>query len=939
MNKIIKSFLLFSALILISLSSCNFNNKENSSETIVSIYIEEPFLTAGRTASVILPKNVWYEVSAKGKNGGQQEEIAGVQDEGTQDYSVKLPKGASGSWTFYVEGFDSNDTSSRKKILEGQKETEVRSGERYDLSIPVNFINNYNERGSVDLVIDVSETGITSLMIEDAKYKEFKEKYPTKNGFINIKEDSISACTHNVDLLFYKDDVLICKIPNESINVRQDMTTKTWIKSGKSEYLFEIEDEPELLSEDVESEVFIPTDRYNPVKAEFKITKAYIYNKMNNFCYVSSTSGNDKNTGSKQAPLATLQQAIKRSVALGEEYPVTDKKETFTIYIDGAINPGELPADFDGNNTTIIVQKAPTATAYEIKNEIKLYNKMDISFKGITINSLNIAGTNVSISDNCMVKGKLTLSENANLKFSSSTLGTDEAESTVTVTNSSLDFAKEQKNKNIFIKEFTADNSTINIANSKISGDEGCIIINNGSSITMDSSEINVAGNAKGPGVSIKDSSSTITNSTITGNSLVFSKCKSVKVVSSTLTPKTSVSFESTPNVLISAGAVCSPKIDITGSTFKTEQNEDDSTTNLFTGTISITDSDVQFVYCDIGTGFTDARADLLETDLSVKNSNFSATEVSFGNERNSDSQNNFNTFEFINCKSEDNIIEDSPIYLKGIAPKITNTNITFKYLEIIYTNGKGYLKIDNTDSASKDCEVYFVDAINYGHLEVTPTANVYLEGLSPVEGTVYLTDDAIINVSDIAEDYKDWISGTYFATIFHSNPIWSRPVVYTEGASISLFTFKIITPGVSLSKSGDCFIISHLGSSSSKYLLYQEIQTEVDYQITTEKEKIGSIISKENARKYKVYFGVQSGNQITSPSQAITYLIYNKDGENIAAFSGLNSDKKASNEGINLTDLLPLEAFEAEEYSFDLKVLVDVAGSTYYQVFPLTIK
>lgn len=429
MRKITSKTLLISSFLfsfIFTLSACKNSvapEEETTSDSCqCTIYIETP----SKTATPVLPDNIWYTLIAA------QEPIAPDYDEnevlkpaliedgveyklesnhpGTNYYVMDLKH--NGTWYFYIEGYTSStERNKSNRILVGSTSGEAK-GKHYYVSLKVDFLPGGN--GVVNLPIDVSETNIDKLKITNAGDGVLNGTYNRNDSDkIIISAENIPAGAYPATLTFYKDDVIIFRIQNETINVKDNMVTDAWIYSEHCDYL-----EPQEITHSTDDSAFPSDERTITDTAKFKITPEYLHKRCNTFCYVSK-NGTDSNIGSKLKPFSSLQPAFKHIVALNENFYRINEKETFTIYIDGLLEDDDI--DYYVPETTnplsVIITPEPSNTGTcETKGHLKFAENYNITIdagatsddakKRFKFNDI-VTHSPISI-NNCTIQGDLT---------------------------------------------------------------------------------------------------------------------------------------------------------------------------------------------------------------------------------------------------------------------------------------------------------------------------------------------------------------------------------------------------------------------------------------------------------------------------------------------------------------------------------------------------
>ena len=198
--------------------------------------------SAERTASPDLPASITYELVATSSStsttykSNHSDAQAGDNFVADQKYMLKLP---AGNWQITATGKNSENY----EILSGtSRPFEVAADGKYTEVVPVYFIAN-SGTGSIDLSITTTGTNIAQLVISgtgDGDEKPVLDgEYNVVNGTIRINKTSIPSGTYHPTLTFYNSENTIVTIIKETFNIRKNMTTNKWFKSGKALYLQE----------------------------------------------------------------------------------------------------------------------------------------------------------------------------------------------------------------------------------------------------------------------------------------------------------------------------------------------------------------------------------------------------------------------------------------------------------------------------------------------------------------------------------------------------------------------------------------------------------------------------------------------------------------------------------------------------------------------------
>ena len=333
-------------IIISVFTSCSFGASKRglplikSQAAFITVFVQEPFnsLTAIQNRSVVpsLPENntIEYEITA---TCGEKTIHQNQPVSGNNIFRLEIEPGL---WEVQVTGNKSEAHSSQssqssqwqlnEEILFGQDTVFVDEYGNYDVTIPVYFIEAGS--GNVQLEIDVTETFIDKLKLCGTNTNLDKEYYRESDGIIHINEASIPAGTYSAVLSFYQNlgdetspnYALVISL-QEKLNVRKNLISNSWKKSGDTIYLLE--------EQNTEGDT----------KTKFVLTNQIITELVNSSFFVSSADENqrklnfsetipaDSNAGSWLDPFVTLQAAINKIIAVDNN---SSNSIPYTIYVD-----------------------------------------------------------------------------------------------------------------------------------------------------------------------------------------------------------------------------------------------------------------------------------------------------------------------------------------------------------------------------------------------------------------------------------------------------------------------------------------------------------------------------------------------------------------------------------------------------------------------------
>nr|MCR4714298.1 hypothetical protein [Treponemataceae bacterium] len=214
--------------------------------------------------------------------------VSGTADTTNNTFSIPLELGK--IWTIKVE-LQKKETgdSDYVKVMEGSYTfpaalTEVNT----EISIEINPCITAGKTGAIALYFAPAEGLYDTVSVEIGNVAQ-RTAWNTASPSVNaggISASSIKSGVYSVVINFYKDDILVYSTLQE-INVFDDMTTNRWIDGGTQN---------------------------TPISGgNFVLTESLInYFKYTNYFVASATNtpaGNNGNSGSPYAPLATISEA------------------------------------------------------------------------------------------------------------------------------------------------------------------------------------------------------------------------------------------------------------------------------------------------------------------------------------------------------------------------------------------------------------------------------------------------------------------------------------------------------------------------------------------------------------------------------------------------------------------------------------------------------
>lgn len=362
-------------------------------------------LASERTATPVLPSSITYSLTAteilNGSTTSTPRSYTSNHSETQADstfpvekkYMLKLPEGR---WKITATGKNADS----QEILSGTgREFDVAADGKYTEIVPVYFIAN-NGTGSINLSITTTgtntttDTNIDHLVISGTgngdEQPVLDKTYPVVNGVISINATSIPAGTYHPTLTFYNSDDTIVTIIKETFNIRKNMTTDKWFKSGYALYLKE------------------KTGTPYPREADFILTQTIIDTLENDTFYVKGTgaestlisgTGNDEeNDGTRVAPYRTLNAALARINELNNDnydanYTAanTHERKSFTIFCDGNIGTEAIPLTIQPqHNLTLTIERIEDSSSSTITTSLFTFGGNQPT--NVTIKDINLKG-------------------------------------------------------------------------------------------------------------------------------------------------------------------------------------------------------------------------------------------------------------------------------------------------------------------------------------------------------------------------------------------------------------------------------------------------------------------------------------------------------------------------------------------------------------------
>ncbi len=331
-------------------SACSFGASKRELPALkpqaafITVSVQEPFspLTAIQIRSAVpslsADNAIEYNITATygEKSVTQNQPVAG-----NTIFRLEIEPG---QWEVQVTGKKSETQTSQAsqtsqssqvndEILFGQQTVFVDEYGNYDVTIPVYFIE--SGTGNVQLEIDVKETDIERLLLCGTNTNLDKEYFRDSEGNIHINESDIPAGTYSAVLSFYQNIgndltpnyALVISL-QEKFNVRKNLITDSWKKSGDTFYLIEQQN-----ADNTETKFVLTNDIITElVNSSYFVSSAEENQRKLNY---SETIPADSNAGSWLDPFVTLQAAINKIIAVNNN---SSNSIPYTIYVDGPVD-------------------------------------------------------------------------------------------------------------------------------------------------------------------------------------------------------------------------------------------------------------------------------------------------------------------------------------------------------------------------------------------------------------------------------------------------------------------------------------------------------------------------------------------------------------------------------------------------------------------------
>lgn len=379
------------------LTGCSFNQQNlKGKKACISIAIAEPEKNGWQTRAAIpsLGENEEINFSVSAISGEKTVTTANPFER--NKYLLEIDEG---NWQLQVYGFKE---TVENPIFYGEKRISVQDNGFYEAEIPVYFIQQGS--GNVCLEINVKETEISKLKIGGTNSSLDDEYYPDADGIIKIHKENVPANTYNSVLNFYsfinEENIQLLSL-QEKINVRQNATTNTWIKSGNTPYFRTIDQKTEfILTADIISKI---------------INTTFYICSQNSSRNLLPNPPHDENSGSWFAPFETIQAAINKIQGIAKN---TENQTEYTIYIDGPVT----------NQNCILQETESTDLSITLKPYKDENGNCNASLSGVDSTDSNGAslltitkGATITLSD-LSLSGNIQILENGNLIFQGDTI-------------------------------------------------------------------------------------------------------------------------------------------------------------------------------------------------------------------------------------------------------------------------------------------------------------------------------------------------------------------------------------------------------------------------------------------------------------------------------------------------------------------------------------
>lgn len=421
------NIILFSCLSVCSLSfsACNLfsgqqtaqelQNNENDNYATISVTINnnEFAINSGesantRTATPVLPDKITYSLTAEGTKTGETKttkvnfnsSVAQSDPDfiPANKYMLQLP---AGTWVISVDG----KNASNQSILEGtSEELQVEANGWYAMTVPVFFKLSSSGKGRVNLVIKTTGTNIHHVVISGTGQALLDKQFNVTNGEIKIynsDSNQIPSYNYAATLTFYDSNNTIITIIKEAINIRDNIATDTWFKTGTALYLTQKNG-----STNGEADFILTQEVIDILES----STFYVKGSNANSPLIKNT-GNDKNDGTRYAPYSTLNAALKRvdelnntNFSANSTNSENNKRKSFTIYCDGIIGTTDSTSKLSispSHNLNLSIESIESTRTVEIITP-------QCTLAGDQTN--NIALKNLTLKGNIVLKnGNLTL--------------------------------------------------------------------------------------------------------------------------------------------------------------------------------------------------------------------------------------------------------------------------------------------------------------------------------------------------------------------------------------------------------------------------------------------------------------------------------------------------------------------------------------------------